>query len=111
MTYDFDGNEWDDERGSKWLKYKEEGSKDMPEFIDIDVVVPAVLKPKIVDGLVDELSSEMQENMRMYRGKLGLDTFFDDKTELVAQLDTFLDIQEMYLQLDPDFCPPDDRES
>merc|ERR1712146_370351 len=51
MTYDFDGNEWDDDRGSKWLKYKEEGSKDMPEYIDIDVVVPAVLKPKIVDGL------------------------------------------------------------
>lgn len=47
----------------------------------------------------------MQENMRLFRSKRGLDTFFDSREDLTNQLRDYLEIQEMNRQLDVDFCP------
>lgn len=110
MTYDVhkEPDEYDDDLGKRWQKYMK--TKSDIEYIDMDVVVPPQLKPPIIDGLREKLLGEMRENMRMYRAKRGYDTVFDERDDLNTRLKNFLDIQDMRLSLDPDFCPPEDRE-
>eukprot|EP00746_Dinoflagellata_sp_MGD_P000196 gnl/MRDRNA2_/MRDRNA2_100357_c0_seq1.p1 gnl/MRDRNA2_/MRDRNA2_100357_c0~~gnl/MRDRNA2_/MRDRNA2_100357_c0_seq1.p1 ORF type:complete len:1229 (+),score=291.58 gnl/MRDRNA2_/MRDRNA2_100357_c0_seq1:146-3832(+) len=117
MTYDMQKEsvekpeDWDgDEHGPRWKRYKNKQELEDVEYIDMDVVVPPMLKPPVIDALKEALLSEMRENMRMYRAKRGYDTSFDDRDDLIAMLSKFLDMQEMRLSLDPDFCPAEDRE-
>eukprot|EP00397_Hematodinium_sp_SG-2012_P003279 GEMP01003287.1.p1 GENE.GEMP01003287.1~~GEMP01003287.1.p1 ORF type:complete len:1079 (+),score=267.65 GEMP01003287.1:694-3930(+) len=80
------------------------------EHIDGDVVVPPPLRVSIVDRLREDVLSEMRENMRMYRAKKGLDTFFDEREDLMLKCVQYLDFHERRLDLDPDACPPELRE-
>mmetsp|Transcript_70355 Transcript_70355/g.153301 ORF Transcript_70355/g.153301 Transcript_70355/m.153301 type:complete len:1300 (+) Transcript_70355:110-4009(+) len=52
-----------------------------------------------------EMIAEMEENMRLSRGKRGLDTFFERSEKLLRQLDTFLILLDRMRKLDIDFCP------
>ncbi|CAK9090743.1 Uncharacterized protein SCF082_LOCUS42787 [Durusdinium trenchii] len=44
----------------------------------------------------------MMQNLQLYRGKKGMDTMFDHNEELMQQLRIFLDIHELWRQIDPD---------
>ena len=47
--------------------------------IDGDVVVPPAIKNPIVEKKMEELISEMKENMRLFRARKGMDCYFDDR--------------------------------
>lgn len=42
------------------------------------------------------------QNLQLYRGKKGMDTMFDHNEELMHQLRLFLEIHELWRQIDPD---------
>jgi len=109
MTYDMQKTDYDDDLGERWKKYKNQEHLEDIEYIDMDVVVPPMLKPPVIDALREALLSEMRENMRMYRAKRGFDTSFDDRDDLIDRLTQFLNMEEMRLSLDPDFCPEEER--
>ena len=60
------------------------------------------LKPSIIDELQEDLRTEMMQNLQLYRGKKGMDTMFDHNEELMQQLRIFLEIHELWRQIDPD---------
>merc|ERR1719362_54389 len=49
--------------------------------------------------------NEMEENMRLYRQKRGYDTWSDKRPDLLAQITTFLEIQEQMRRIDVDLAP------
>lgn len=69
-----------------------------------NVSVLPKLRQNLVESLQSDLRTEMIQNLLLYRGKRGYDTFFDHGEELMLQLRNFLEIQEMWLHVDPD-CP------
>jgi len=91
--------------GWKWEPFlKHQDTSDMIIPIAPNVSVQPPLRPNIVDRLRNDLRNEMIQNLLLYRGKKGKDTYFDHGDELMSQLEKFLDIQEIWLQIDPD-CP------
>eukprot|EP00929_Paragymnodinium_shiwhaense_P033223 TRINITY_DN18288_c0_g2_i2.p1 TRINITY_DN18288_c0_g2~~TRINITY_DN18288_c0_g2_i2.p1 ORF type:complete len:1297 (+),score=415.46 TRINITY_DN18288_c0_g2_i2:172-4062(+) len=64
-------------------------------------ILPA-LREDVVDRLTVELRTEMQQNLQLYRGKRGFDTFFDTNESLTEHLLRYLNVQEKWLQIDPD---------
>merc|ERR1719313_2765662 len=85
------------------LKDKELSEKKLqirPISPTVSILPP--LREVIVDKLTNELRTEMQQNLQLYRGKRGYDTFFDTSEGLVQHLQRYLAVQEKWLQIDPD---------
>eukprot|EP00928_Gymnodinium_smaydae_P005861 TRINITY_DN1202_c0_g1_i1.p1 TRINITY_DN1202_c0_g1~~TRINITY_DN1202_c0_g1_i1.p1 ORF type:complete len:1308 (-),score=293.17 TRINITY_DN1202_c0_g1_i1:163-3918(-) len=70
--------------------------------IAANVSVAPKLRPSAVDNLKEDMRTEMVQNLLLYRSKKGFDCLFDHSEELMSQLDLFLNIQEMWLGVDPD---------
>lgn len=56
-----------------WQPYLTVEDVEKINYIDTDVVVPPAIKMPIVDRITEDLTSEMRENMRLYRAKKGMD--------------------------------------
>ncbi|CAE8695613.1 unnamed protein product [Polarella glacialis] len=101
----FDLDVDDDDGGPRqWEPFLKEGEEAEFPFQPIcpSVSVQPELKSNVVDTLQEDLRTEMMQNLQLYRGKKGMDTMFDHNEELMAQLKIFLDMQEVWRQLDPD---------
>mmetsp|Transcript_78620 Transcript_78620/g.206948 ORF Transcript_78620/g.206948 Transcript_78620/m.206948 type:complete len:544 (-) Transcript_78620:201-1832(-) len=73
--------------------------------INMEVVIDPALKFDSIERRQQEMVAEMEENMRLSRGKRGMDTYFDKSEKLLSQLDAFLRILEQMRKLDIDMCP------
>jgi len=78
--------------------------------LDVDVVVPPAIKPALVAKMTEQIIGEMKENIRLVRAKAGMDSMFEERSELGLRLDIWLDLQEERLQYEPHLCPPELRE-
>jgi hypothetical protein len=109
IKYDFEVVEdW-----SPLLKNEEDTNLYKVEYINTDVLIDPPLKLELITRLERDLITEMEENMRLYRGKSGHDTFFDRPEDLKTILSNFLHVHEQIRRLDIDFCPifaiPEDK--
>jgi len=110
-TIHFDFEDGDDEEGEEnpnktWEPFVKSSSP-IDENLTWQPICPTVsvqpeLRPSIIDDLQEDLRTEMMQNLQLYRGKRGMDTMFDHNEELMHQIDIFLDIQEVWRQLDTD---------
>jgi len=103
ILYDFedamDGND-----SAPWERFLNDDDERNLHFQPIcpNVSVQPQLQPFIIDELQEDLRTEMMQNLQLYRGKKGMDTLFDHNEELMQQLQHFLDIHELWRQIDPD---------
>eukprot|EP00931_Biecheleriopsis_adriatica_P046661 TRINITY_DN26816_c0_g1_i1.p1 TRINITY_DN26816_c0_g1~~TRINITY_DN26816_c0_g1_i1.p1 ORF type:complete len:1266 (+),score=279.51 TRINITY_DN26816_c0_g1_i1:37-3798(+) len=101
ILYDLDGD--DNDANTLW----EPLLKADDTHLTFQPVCPSVsvnpeLRPFIIDELQEDLRTEMMQNLQLYRGKKGMDTLFDHNEDLMHQLSLFLQIQELWRQIDPD---------
>jgi hypothetical protein len=101
--------EGEEKKGPTWEKLlnKEKMSdkdKQALTFMPIspNVSVAPALKNVVVDELRADLRTEMQQNLVLYRGKKGFDTFFDHGDDLMNRIEEYLNMQEMLTKMDPD---------
>lgn len=88
------------------LKDEDKADKKLQfEYIKTDVPIEAAQPTSEVDKIANDLTMEMMENMRQYRNRKGLDTFFDKREPLLDHLKAFLKIHEDRRRLDVDFNP------
>ncbi|CAE7368479.1 DRC7 [Symbiodinium natans] len=101
ITYDFDET---DAESPPWECFLNDDDEKNLNFQPIcpNVSVQPELRPSIIDDLQDDLRTEMMQNLQLYRGKKGMDTMFDHNEELMQQLRIFLEIHELWRQIDPD---------
>mmetsp|Transcript_98361 Transcript_98361/g.220198 ORF Transcript_98361/g.220198 Transcript_98361/m.220198 type:complete len:1301 (+) Transcript_98361:36-3938(+) len=109
IKYDFEVvDDW-----SPLLKNEEDTKLYKVEYINTDVLIDPPLKLELITRLERDMITEMEENMRLFRGKRGHDTFFDRPDDLKAILSNFLHVHEQIRRLDIDFCPifaiPEDK--
>jgi hypothetical protein len=114
ISFDFpDGNAEESEeqdRLKSWRPLLDEvkGPKaEKIEYLCFSVAISPPLPSFVIDDLRDALLAEMQENLRLYRFKLGFDTIMDNRPALINYLKSYLDIHEAWLSLDPDLAPPE----
>jgi len=116
ITYDFE--EGDLEPPKSWNKLiKDKSDREYHVFspIHMEVLFDPQLKPEKIAKLEKDMVAEMEENLRLTRGKAGRDFFPDRGEELERYLTKFLGIHENLRRLDVDFCPildiePKDRD-
>merc|ERR1712032_636096 len=90
----------------KWLPFFSDDDTDLgDEYRDTSVSLKPAFKPEDVEYLRRQLQTEIEENLKLYRARLGFDIMWDQNQLLLRQLERFLDIQELRLQLDMDFVP------
>jgi hypothetical protein len=105
ITYDFDTEESVDdytEKGKWEPLFKKEHEKIPFHYLSPNAKVEPMTAMKQIDDLRDNLRTEMKENILLYRGKRGFDTFFDESDGIMNQLEDFLQIQEEWQIIDPD---------
>mmetsp|Transcript_39243 Transcript_39243/g.98745 ORF Transcript_39243/g.98745 Transcript_39243/m.98745 type:complete len:1294 (-) Transcript_39243:41-3922(-) len=108
ITYNFtsekEGEEpcWEPLIGEPYEKERQE--YDWRPINDEVVIDPALTSDKI-EKREQDMICEAEENMRLSRGKKGMDTFFEKGERLVRQLSDFLTLLERMRKLDIDFCP------
>lgn len=103
ISYDLDDAEEHPDNPS-WERFLSAEDEQKLHFQPVcpNVSVQPELKPAIIDELQQDLRTEMMQNLQLYRGKKGMDTMFDHNEELMQQLRIFLDIHELWRQIDPD---------
>merc|ERR1719450_1589280 len=60
--------------------------------------------------LKSDIVCELEENLRLYRSKLGYDCIFDKHEYVLRELNNFLEMQELITTLDPDCLSEHHRE-
>lgn len=55
--------------------------------------------------LQDEMQADIAENIRVYRGRRGLETQLDHGEAKADRIDKYLDLLEFRMRLDPDYDP------
>lgn len=93
----------------KWLPFFSDDDTDLgDEYRDTNVSLKPAFRQEDVEYLRRQLHTEIEENVKLHRAKLGFDIMWDQTPFLLSQLERFLDIQELRLQLDMDFVPKAD---
>lgn len=116
ITYNFEDsypiNEAQEATGT-WMTLlsDEERSNYSIRYVTDNVLMEPSLKHSQLRQLESQLVTESQENLRLLRGRIGKDTIFDHRPQLLEQLDQFLHIHEEIATLDVDFCPLWDTDS
>eukprot|EP00425_Heterocapsa_triquetra_P030976 CAMPEP_0195099282 /NCGR_PEP_ID=MMETSP0448-20130528/58188_1 /TAXON_ID=66468 /ORGANISM="Heterocapsa triquestra, Strain CCMP 448" /LENGTH=1293 /DNA_ID=CAMNT_0040134149 /DNA_START=29 /DNA_END=3910 /DNA_ORIENTATION=+ len=104
ITFDFEEQE---EEQRSWSPLLSEEDRQTYKWRPINtqvVIDPAVRKERLA-VMEQDMVSELEENMRLYRQKAGLDTFIEKGEKLIFQLDYFLSLLEEMRGLDLDHCP------
>jgi centrosomal protein CEP76 len=87
----------------KWVPLNESGNEDTKfEPITPQVKLLPPLKGSQAQGLEDDLLSELRQTIALFRQTRGNDTAWDQKEELVSKIRKYLDIWELWMQLDID---------
>jgi len=111
IMYDFEAVEGDDFVPWAPLIRNEEESTNLPfEYVTEDAKPSGPASEQVVERIRLRILNELQESMRKYRGKKGLDTLTFNKQEILDQLMRFLELQETRQTLDIDFCPLNDKD-
>lgn len=101
ITYDLEEPQW-----AKFIS-DEQMDDDEDEFhiepVARQVKVMPEMKPDQVDNLETRLKDELIQNLMLYRLSKGMDTIFHDPPDLIDQIKLFLEIQDLWLQVDPDY--------
>eukprot|EP00927_Polykrikos_kofoidii_P057011 TRINITY_DN51115_c0_g1_i1.p1 TRINITY_DN51115_c0_g1~~TRINITY_DN51115_c0_g1_i1.p1 ORF type:complete len:1234 (-),score=191.66 TRINITY_DN51115_c0_g1_i1:83-3562(-) len=109
ITYDFE----DPKAWSPLVKNADEPQKWKP--LALDVMISPAADSDTTAWFRQRLFSEMMEFVQLYRGKRGVDTFWDNREEVCSRINDHFDILETLRKLDVDFCPcikkdPQDRD-
>lgn len=68
-------------------------------------VFPCGLVCLCSEVLQDEIQADIAENIRVYRGRRGLQSQLDHGEAKAERLDKYLELLEFRMRLDPDFDP------
>jgi hypothetical protein len=66
------------------------------------------LETSDAETLRRSIMSELEDNLRLYRSKLGLDCFFAKEDRIMEDLLTYLELQDLLLRIDADFLDEPD---
>lgn len=120
ITYDLEdsktlGSTDDDDDSTKsagWLAFlsTEEKKTCKLDAINFQVMTETAWPSKIASEKQEQLIGDICENIRLLRGRNGLDSNFDQRSQLHSQLELFVDIHETLRSLDIDYCPILDKE-
>jgi len=101
ITYDLEEPQW-----AKFITDSQ--LADDEEELQVEPVVHQVkvmpeMKPDQVYNLETRLKDELIQNLMLYRLSKGMDTVFHDPPDLIDQIRLFLEIHDLWLQVDPDY--------
>lgn len=110
ILYDFPDEKEPFKEEDQWLawlqpkdiKRMEEEDIDINALGDQNVSLQRPFSGDVAEQLRHEILSELEENLRLYRSKLGYDCMFDRSEYVLRELGNFLDMQELCATLDPD---------
>lgn len=84
-----------------WRPLLRKGDPPVEYVTALDISVRPPERQEKAEKVAHEIVSEVYETLRLARGEKGLDTFQDDRRELLDVLHKYLEIQERFLQIDP----------
>jgi len=102
MMYDFPVDDaGEEEQPQKWDRFLKDDAPTFPPMAP-DVNVAPELKSHMVQSVQEDLRNELMQNLYLYRSKKGFDSLYEHGPNLMERIRTYLEIQESFLQIDPD---------
>jgi len=114
IKYDFPEEDDDFDEEELWYRYLRPQDYDEMNKLSIEIDVlgdqnVSLSRPLDSDKATDLRGSivrELEENLRLYRSKLGFDCIIDKNDYVMRELENFLNMQELVSSLDPDAIGP-----